>query len=166
MFNSNGYTPVRSQTLPNGEYECIIRSAIEKEGNYGNYIEVTVQARGKKGWTPNKILLNEAPVLGTQKYNGKVTTEDDLRRWNRDMTTFFDCFGITPGNFVVETWVNKIGWCKVTEQYDPNEEDKKSKKYKALYPQVHTEEPEPAPEQYTPAPENEVPPVVEEDISF
>lgn len=166
MFNTNGYTVVRSQTLPDGEYECIIRSAEEKNGNYGNYIEVTVQARGKKGWTPNKILLNEAPVLGKVKNNGKTINDDDLRRWNREMTTFFDCFGITPGNFIPETWVNKIGWCKVAPQYDSNEPDNKSKKYKALYPQVHTQEEVSDPTEYTPAPETETPPIVNEDIPF
>lgn len=188
-FNHNGYTPERSQTLPNGIYEMIIRSASEKSNGSGNYIEVEVQARGKRGWTPNKIFFNEAPVVGSYKRNGNPITEEDLKRWNREMTTFFDCFGIEPGNFTCSSWVGKIGHCKVAEQYDPNEPDKKSKKFKAIYPQV-PEAPEqpmpsasktpvapsatPAPVQtvqdmvndFQPAPDSVTPPDFPEDIPF
>lgn len=179
-FNHNGYQPERSQTLANGMYEMIIRSATEKTNGTGNYIEVELQARGKRGWTPNKIFFNEAPVVGTYKRNGNPITEDDLKRWNREMTTFFDCFKITAGDFNVNSWVGKIGWCKVAEQYDANEPDKKSKKFKAIYPQVMEKEEQPMPasaptvtapapaqpEEYQTAPETVTPPDFPEDIPF
>ena len=157
----------------------IIRSASEKSNGSGNYIEVEVQARGKRGWLPNKIFFNEAPVVGSYKRNGNSVTEEDLKRWNREMTTFFDCFGIAPGDFNCSSWVGKIGFCKVAEQYDANEPDKKSKKFKAIYPQTPEKEEQPMPstapvnapapvqpEEYQPAPETVTPPDFPEDIPF
>lgn len=165
MSFGEGYTVQRSMTLPNGEYECIIRSVEEKQGNYGKYIQITVQARGKKGWTPNMILYNERPVVGTWKQNNTQVTEEDCKRWDRQLTTFFDAFGIEPGNWNYSTWVNKIGWCKVAEQYDKNEPDKKSKKYKELFPFVKVPENVPvapmqqatAPAPFTPEQEQKIP---------
>lgn len=134
-FYSAGYTPERTYTLENGLYECMIMRAEEKSNPNGNYIEVTVQARGKKGYTPNKIFFHEAPVKTPPEYWGE-DEKKKMSRWNRDFTRFFDCFGIAPGDFNISNWVRKIGWCKVAEQYDANEPDKKSKKFKALYPQA------------------------------
>lgn len=162
MGFADGYTPQRSMTLPNGEYECIIRSAEMKVGNFGKYIEVTVQARGKKGWSPNKLLYSERPQIGQYKNNGNPITEEDQKKWDKKLTNFFDAFGITPGNWVLESWVNKVGWCKVAEQYDKNEPDFKSKKFKELFPFVKVFEeniPGPLPSQapITPQEEEKIP---------
>lgn len=52
------------------------------------------------------------------------------------MTRFFDSFGITRGDFNMKGWQNKVGTVHCDWQYDPTEDDKKSKKFKQLIPIV------------------------------
>lgn len=138
MLNTNGYYPVEGfQVLEDGLYRMKITAV--KEGHYPSgdgYFEISVTAAGFPGSSPNKILMNEAPKVGATKANGNPVTKEDFERWCKDFTRFFDCFGITRGNWYSSQWIGKEGICKVAPQYDKNEPDNKSKKYKTIYPQL------------------------------
>lgn len=138
MLKTNGYTPVESNpVLADGIYKMRIANVEEKHFPSGDgYFDITVQIYNHPGATPNKIMINEAPTVGAIKSNGNPVTEDDHTRWCREFTRFFDCFGIPRGNWATNNWINKEGYCKVAPQYDANEPDKKSKKYKAIFPQA------------------------------
>ena len=131
-----GFTPVI--VLDNGEYSCRISKAEEKQypktGN--SFVEVTVEIDGKSGYSPNRLTIDDRPIIGELKANGNPINEDDVKRWDRNMTTFFDAFGIPYGNFNLRTWVNHRGVVNCQPQYDKNEADHLSKKFKALYPVV------------------------------
>ena len=149
MLNTNGYYPVEGfQVLEDGLYRMKITAV--KEGHYPSgdgYFEISVTAAGFPGSSPNKILMNEAPKVGATKANGNPVTKEDFEKWCRDFTRFFDCFGITRGN-----------WCKVAPQYDKNEPDNKSKKYKTIYPQLpQAESKQSAAETATANPSGEIP---------
>ena len=134
MAFGHGYKPMETLVLKDGNYNFRIKAVREQKNNQGSYIEVELEAEGKRGYSPNKIFKNDIPVLGNYKANGSAIEQSDVDRWNKDMTTFFDCFGIGRGNFNFSQWVGKIGTCKVAPQYDPNEADKKSKKFKEITP--------------------------------
>lgn len=154
MGFGDGFQPVRVLQLENGEYYCKIVGVEPINGQYGTYLKITVKVQNHSGYTPNLILLNARPLAGHYKANGNPITDDDLRKWDKQMTTFFDAFGIpcdTTDPFTdIKSWLNHKGWCRVSEQYDPKEPDKKSKKFKELHPFVKVEEPvqQPAPEDY------------------
>ena len=135
---TSGYYPVESsQVLPDGIYRMKIQKCEEKKFPSGDgYVEITMQIYQHSGATPNKLFMNEAPVVGRTKNNGQQVTQEDLERWCREFTKFFDCFGIERGNFNFNSWIGKEGSCRVAAQYDASEPDKKSKKYKGLYPQT------------------------------
>lgn len=134
MFGQ-GYTPKESLVLENGTYDFMIQRAEEKFNSQGSYLEINLTAKEKANYTPNKIFINDIPKLGQIKNNGKQVEQADIDRWNKSMTTFFDCFGINRGDFNLTGWRGHIGTCKVAPQFDPSEEDKKSKHYKEIYPQ-------------------------------
>lgn len=136
MFGQ-GYRPLRSLQLEDGEFTFTIITAEQKRDRNGEpYIEAELRADGKNGYSPNRIFFSDRPRLGFFKANGKPVELKDLDRWDRDLTRFFNCFGIREGDFIPENWRGKRGLCKVAPQYDPNEPDKKSKRYKAIFPQV------------------------------
>ena len=135
---TSGYYPVESsQVLPDGIYRMKIQKCEEKKFPSGDgYIEVTMSVYQHNGATPNRLFLTEAPIVGKMKSNGQTVSQEDFERWCREFTQFFDCFGIERGNFNTASWKGKDGFCKVAPQYDAKEPDKKSKKYKCLYPQT------------------------------
>lgn len=160
MLNTNGYYPVEGfQVLEDGLYRMKITAV--KEGHYPSgdgYFEISVTAAGFPGSSPNKILMNEAPKIGATKANGNPVTKEDFERWCKDFTRFFDCFGIPRGNWSTSQWVGKEGICKVAPQYDKNEPDGKSKKYKSIFPQLpQAESKQPAAETATATPSGEIP---------
>ena len=139
-FGSNYYPVYREEfkQLESGDYTAHITGAkIETAKQTQNeYVEVTVEIEGYKDYKPNKILLSEAPVLGAKKANGNTVTKEDVDKANGKITRFFQCFGIKDGNFNILQWKGKIGTVHCDWQYDANEPDKKSKKYKQLFPKV------------------------------
>ena len=140
MAFGQNYYPVETPeflTLENGDYTAMIVSAVKKTNQNGDeYADLTVKIKGFDGYNPNHILLNEAPKLGAIKNNGSPVSKEDVDRANGKLTRFFKAFGIQDGNFNLQTWVNHVGTVHCDWQYDPNEPDKKSKKYKQLFPKV------------------------------
>lgn len=138
-FGSNYYPVYReeSKQLESGDYTARITGAVIKEfPSKDEYVEVTVEIEGYKDYKPNKILLSEAPVLGATKANGNTVTKEDVDKANGKITRFFQCFGIKDGNFNILQWKGKSGTVHCDWQYDANEPDKKSKKFKQLFPKV------------------------------
>lgn len=139
MFGQ-GYRPLRSLQLEDGEYTFTIKNA---EGKYDKnglpYIEVQLEADGKPGYSPNRLFFSDRPRLDSFKPNGKPVGQQDLDRWDRSLTAFFNCFSIREGDFNTANWRGHRGICKVEPQYDPNEPDKKSKRYKEIVPQMPAE---------------------------
>lgn len=138
-FGSNYYPVYReeSKQLESGDYTARITDAVIKEfPSKDEYVEVTVEIDGYKDYKPNKILLSEAPVLGATKTNGNTVTKEDVDKANGKITRFFQCFGIKDGNFNILQWKGKSGTVHCDWQYDASEPDKKSKKFKQLFPKV------------------------------
>lgn len=139
MFGQ-GYRPLRSLQLEDGKYTFTIKNAEEKHDRNGfPYIEVQLEADGKQGFSPNRLFFSDRPCLGSFKPNGTPVGQKDLDRWDRSLTAFFECFSIRSGDFNTAGWRGRRGICKVEPQFDPNEPDKKSKRYKEIVPQIPAE---------------------------
>ena len=155
MAFGDNYKPVyEAPTLADGEYLARIEKAELDSFNKGSgdeYVRVTVAIKDHPGYNPNSIFLTEAPRLGAIKANGQPVTQDDVDRANRQITTFFLCFGIKEGDFDLAHWKGHTGTVRIAPQYDKNEPDKKSKVYKTIYPQKPKakaeQKPAPAPAQ-------------------
>lgn len=161
MAFGDNYKPVyEAPTLPDGEYLARIEKAeldVFSKGSGDEYVRVILAIKDHPGYNPNSIFLTEAPRLGAVKANGQPVTQDDVDRANRQLTTFFLCFGIKEGDFDISHWKGHTGMVRIAPQYDKNEPDKKSKVYKTIYPQKPKEErkaaenPLPPPPDPTPA---------------
>jgi len=143
MAFGDNYKPVyEAPMLADGEYLARIKSAklncYEQSGN--EYVEIHVDIKDHPGCNPSIFYINEAPRLGEIKANGQPVTQDDVDRGNRQITTFFLCFGIKEGDFDFDHWKGHTGTVKIAPSYDKNEPDKKSKVYKSIYPQKPKEE--------------------------
>lgn len=160
MAFGENYKPVyEAPQLPDGEYLARIDKAVlnayQATGN--EYVEIHVSIKDHPGCNPSIFYINEAPKLGTTKANGQPVTQEDVDRGNRQITTFFLCFGIKEGDFDFSHWKGKTGTVRIAPSYDKNEPDKKSKVYKSIYPQKPKEEkkaaasPLPPPPDPTPA---------------
>lgn len=136
MAFGDNYKPVYElPTLADGIYKAqILKTVMGTYPSGDEYVGVTVQIAGKPGFVPNTIWLNSTPALGAMKANGNPVTQDDIDRNNRQLTTFFLCFGIREGDFDFSHWKGMTGTVKVAPQYDKNEPDKKSKQYKQIFP--------------------------------
>lgn len=125
--------------LENGEYKATIIKAEEKyyQNSGDAYVWVTVRIEGHPDATPNILTVNDIPQIGARKANGNAITEEDVKRANRAVSRFLDCFSLSPSYLQnIQSWLGHSGIVKVNWQYDPNESDKKSKKYKELTPVV------------------------------
>jgi hypothetical protein len=144
MAFGDNYKPVyEAPTIPDGEYLARIEKAeldTFSKGSGDEYVRVILAIKDHPGYNPNSIFLTEAPKLGAIKANGQPVTQDDVDRANRQLTTFFLCFGIKEGDFDLSHWKGHTGTVKVAPQYDKNEPDKKSKVYKSIWPQKPKEE--------------------------
>lgn len=131
-----GYSPVEStKVLDVGTYECqIVDVQIDHYNNGNQFLKVIFAVNGERDIQPNMLVLNDRPVLNDLKASGQPITQDDVKKWDKSMTKFFDCFGITRGSFNFKDWQFKKGLCKCNWQYDKNEPDHKSKTYKEFYP--------------------------------
>ena len=138
MAFGENYKPIyEAPILPDGEYLAqITKSELKIYEQSGNeYVEIHVSIKDHPGCNPSIFYINEAPKLGEIKANGQPITQDDVDRGNRQITTFFECFGITVGNFNIQSWKGHTGKVKIAPSFDKNEPDKKSKTYKTIYPQ-------------------------------
>lgn len=133
-----GYTPVEASSgLDVGDYRAkIVNLTVDHYNNGNQFLNVVVEIEGHAGCLPNTIVLNDRPVLGTVKASGYAVEDKDVEKWDKAMTRFFDSFGINRGDFNMKNWQNKVGTVHCDWQYDPTEDDKKSKKYKQLTPIV------------------------------
>lgn len=151
MAFGENYRPVYdAPMLPNGEYTAqITKAELDHYQQTGNeFVEIHVAIKDHAGCNPSIFTLYEAPTIGQMKANGQPVTQTDVDRANRQITTFFLCFGIKEGDFDLRHWVGKVGRVKIAESYDKNESDKKSKTYKTIYPQKPKDAPSaPAPAQ-------------------
>lgn len=136
MAFGDNYKPVyEAPTLADGIYKAqILKSELGNFPSGDEYVKVTVQIAGKAGYNPNSIWLSSTPTLGAMKANGTPVTQDDIDRNNRQLTTFFLCFGIKEGDFDFSHWKGMTGTVKVAPQYDKNEPNKKSKQFKQILP--------------------------------
>ena len=146
MAFGENYRPVyEAPQLSDGEYLARIDKAVlnayQATGN--EYVEIHVSIKDHPGCNPSIFYINEAPKLGTTKANGQPVTQEDVDRGNRQITTFFLCFGIKEGDFDFSHWKGKTGSVKIAPSYDKTEPDKKSKTYKSIYPQKPKEEKKP-----------------------
>lgn len=123
-----GYKPMQTLVLADGEYEFIIQRAQEHTTQNGRlYVEVEVQAKGKAGYNPRIMDFFDIPKLGTYKNDNSLVTQEDIDKWNKQMTSFFDCFGIGRGDFNYASWRGHTGICKVVT---------KKTGYKGIFPKA------------------------------
>ena len=137
MAFGENYQPVyTAPQLEDGEYRArIVTTLLGTYPSGDEYAAVKVEYAGKAGYGPNLIFLNSAPKIGQVKANGQQVTQKDVDRVNRQITTFFECFGIPVGDFDFAHWKGRVGTVRIAPQYDKDEPDHKSKSFKAIYPQ-------------------------------
>lgn len=143
MAFGDNYKPVyEAPMLADGEYLARIeKTVLNSHPNSGNeYVEVHVSIKDHPGCNPSIFYINESPKLGEIKANGQPVTQEDVDRANRQITTFFLCFGIKEGEFDIQKWKGHTGIVRIAPSYDKNEPDKKSKVYKTIWPQKPKEE--------------------------
>ena len=101
------YKPVETTPqLPSGVYEAKIVKAELKQLQWGEKIEVTIEIENHLGAKPNRFDLLDEPKKDYPNY----PLERQLESYNKNMTRFFDGFGITRGNFTnFEEWLGKSG---------------------------------------------------------
>lgn len=154
--------PEMANVLEVGDYAASIVSAVDKASNGGNsFVEVTLNIQGHPNASPNKIYLYDIPAVNDTKANGMPVTEEDVKKACQTLSKFLDCFGIAPSNAsTLGAWKGKTGTVHCDWQYDKNEPDHKSKKYKQLWPKaVKTEqkaEPVPQAKAEEPFPEDPI----------
>lgn len=108
------YKPVESTPqLPTGLYEAVIVKAEYKKYKSGDtFIEATVEIAEHIGAKPNLFRLNDEP----KKDNPKFPLDKQIESYNRNLTRFFDGFGITRGDFNLQNWIGKTGKITVHPQ--------------------------------------------------
>lgn len=126
-----------AEQLANGLYNAYIKKTeVLKYPSGDEYVLVSLMIKDHPDCQPNSISISDRPVEGRTKANGQPITAQDCKNWDKSMSRFFDAFGIVSHSFFVNEWVGHKGVVKCVEQYDKNEPDKKSKKYKEFYPVV------------------------------
>lgn len=134
--------PEEFQQLENGDYLARIDSAKDTATQSGaTMVEVTLSIQGHPKCNPNKLYYYDIPAVGEKKTNGTLVTQDDVKKACQKLSKFLDAFKI-PSNMAsnLSAWKGKTGMVHCDWQYDPNESDKKSKKYKTLYPKLENKE--------------------------
>lgn len=119
--------PIERKQLENGDYTVSIREINPGKWPSGDiYLEVVVDIKDHPGCYPDRIQLNDFPRNGDEKQQ---------KAWQNRMSRFFDSFGFSQKemNFKnVPSWIGKVGTVHCDWQYDKNEPDHKSKKFKQL----------------------------------
>lgn len=104
-FNVADYEENSFKPIPVGEHRVRIEKAEEQiSNNSGNQmIKLTLSVSGHNGSLWHYIVF--------MPENQKLT--------NQKLGEVFNSFGIQPGNFNLNSWINKVGACKVKhEQYN------------------------------------------------
>ena len=100
-FNSNDYNEVSFKPIPVGEHRIRIAQAEEATSQAGNQmIKLVLEVSGHNG----KIFHNV------------VFMQDNQQLTNQKLGELFNSFDIQPGNFNLNTWVNKVGAAKVKHE--------------------------------------------------
>lgn len=99
--------------LPEGDYKARIVNVVDNQ-NLSTAINVNFQIEGHPNCNPFCMTLFSRPIAGSQKANGSSVTDEDLKKWDRTMSRFFDAFGIEKGDFNFIHWKGHSGWvtCK------------------------------------------------------
>jgi hypothetical protein len=97
MSNWDDYKPEEGSRLGAGDYRCVVVDAEETESKSSGrpMIVITVQPNGSSAKVKQYIVKNEY--------------------FNRNMTSFFDSFGIERGDFNMLGWVGAVGAGKFVE---------------------------------------------------
>lgn len=103
-FNPADYEESSFKPIPVGEHRVRIAKAEESTSQTGNQmIKLTLDVSGHNGSLWHYIVF--------MPENQKLT--------NQKLGEVFNSFGIQPGNFNLNSWVNKVGACKVKhEEYN------------------------------------------------
>ncbi len=139
MSFGQGYVPQESAfQLPEGEYKAQIRGAqfgrLQDTGR--SYFDVYLNIKDTngnsfEGFKPDSKRYFDRPqypqdVPLSVQQAGK-TLQDMQLSWDRQMTAFFDAFGIQRGDWNVENWRGKIGYINVRK-------DKTNPSYMVILP--------------------------------
>ena len=97
MSNWSDYKPEESAQIEAGNHRVVVTAVEETTSKTsGNpMLVITVQPNGSKINIKNYIVKNEY--------------------FNRNITQFFDSFGIDRGDFNLQTWIGAVGAAKLAE---------------------------------------------------
>lgn len=122
-FFGEGYMPSEGpKKVAEGKHNAKIVNVEGKTNQYGLSVWVTVSIDGETYVTPNLFILSNRPESAL----GSMTLEQSQALWDRNMTNFFDNFGISRGNFKISEWVGHSGIIEVRQQ-------KKKPEYNEIY---------------------------------
>jgi len=118
----NGFSYIAEEQkyyLAEGDYHAII-SNVQDNKHLQNAVDVFFRIEGHPNASPYTMTLFARPVLGTQKKDGNAISQEDLEKWDRSMSRFFDAFGINKGDFDFTHWKNHTGYvtCKKNKNND------------------------------------------------
>ena len=100
-FNANDYQETTFEALPVGDYRIRIASVEEKKSSNGNdMLAMTFDVSGHSSslWF----------YLVFMPQNPQIT--------NQRLGQIYDSFGIQPGNMNFNSWVGKVGGCRVKHE--------------------------------------------------
>lgn len=60
-----------------------------------------------------KLTFEVSGFAYAKLYHYVVFLDDRPQVTNRNLTQIYDCFNIPEGNFVLKSWIGKVGGCKV-----------------------------------------------------
>ncbi|MCR5725417.1 MAG: hypothetical protein K6G80_10065 [Treponema sp.] len=138
MGFGQGYTPQESAPqLPEGEYKAQIRGAQFGQLTDGkSYFDVFLNIKDMngnsyEGFKPDTKRYFDRPlypqdVPASAQMAGK-TLQDMQVSWDRQITSFFDAFGIQRGDWNTENWRGKVGCINVKK-------DKSNPSYMVILP--------------------------------
>jgi hypothetical protein len=97
MSNWSDYKPEESTQLEAGNHRVVVTAVEETTSKTSGLpmLVITVQPNGSKINIKNYIVKNDY--------------------FNRNITSFFDSFGIERGDFNLESWVGAVGAAKLAE---------------------------------------------------
>lgn len=131
MNFGDGYKVIRDNLLELGVYKArIVRvnCGFWKSGD--KKVDVTVEIQGKQHAKPNTFVINDKP----RQAIGKMTYEQTVENWCKNVTQFFDAFGIEAGNFNWQSWQGHTGTVTCRMQ--------RNGKYRELVAGTHSTQPQ------------------------
>ena len=105
--------------LPEGDYNARITGVVNNEKLKGA-VNVLFSIQGHPNASPYSMTLFARPVVGQTKKDGSQITNEDLQKWDKTMSRFFDAFGIKAGDFDFVHWKQHSGWvtCRKNKNND------------------------------------------------